>query len=118
MSNPYEVPNPNSPPSETVKSDLRYLRLVLMLHLWVIGYFATGTLLERGTFEVSPLVLRIWNIPVLQLFMMLVSSACPLAMIFLACRLRGRSRGYRILIIAGEFVLVVFQMWVMLPAVS
>jgi hypothetical protein len=90
----------------------------LILQLCVIGYFATGTLLERGIFGGSPLVLRIWNIPVLELFMMLASSACPLAMIFLACRLRGRSRVYRMLIIAGEFVLVVFQMWVMLPAVS
>lgn len=118
MSNPYEVPNLDSPPSRIVNSDLRYPRLVLILYLTVICYFATGTLLDRGTFGAVPLLRWIWNTPVLQCIMMLASSACPLAMIFFVGRLKERSRVYRSLIFVFVLLLIAFQIWVMLPAVS
>lgn len=118
MENPYEAPNDDSPAAAGPNSDLRYPRLILIIHLVVIGYFAGMTLFESGSLRSFAALRWLKENTVVQLVMCLASPACPVAMVFCANRLVRRSRAYRLSIIALDLVLSVVQVFVMLPLVS
>ena len=118
MENPYEAPNDDSPAAAGSNSDLRYPRLILIIHLVVIGYFASMTLFESGSLRSFAALRWVFEDRVVERVMGLASLACPVAMVFCANRLVRRSRAYRLSIIVMDLVLSVVQVFVMLPLVS
>jgi len=92
------------------------MRVILYFHLIAIVYSAMLTMADTGLIPLPGYVTAVLFLPgILLIFSWLVF---PLAMAIAAFRLNGRSFEFRLLAVAGDVMLSLFQLWIMLPWVQ
>jgi hypothetical protein len=119
-SNPYTSPQAgerSAAGETTVRSSLRIVRILFYAHLVFVCLCAVFSLLETGQIELPRYVAWWFYFPVVQAPMVLSWLLFPAMMIIAAARLPNRSPGFRVAVVAGDILLSMFQLWVMLPLV-
>lgn len=94
------------------------VRILLYLHLVVIGWLAIMTLSDSGQIALPKVIETLLHFQPVELLLMLSWVAFPVLTANAAWRIRGRSFMYRFGAIAIDLLLSAFQLWVMLPTVQ